>query len=650
VIAGSNLEHVLRSGAFAVTGELGPPKSGDLEVVRKKARILKGHVDAVNITDCQTAIVRMSSMTAGLLALSEGVEPVMQMTCRDRNRIGMQADILGAAALGIKDLLCLTGDHQKFGNHPQAKGVFDMDSIQLLQMVKGMRDDKKFQCGEDIKTAEPRLFLGCAANPFADPFEFRPVRLAKKVDAGANFVQTQIIYNVDKFAKFMEMLRDLGVTEKCFILAGVTPPKSLGMARYMKKFVPGLEVTDDVIKRLSGANDQREEGIDICVDIIRQVREIPGVAGVHVMAIEWEEAVPEIVKRAGLSDRPEYKGIEPVLASAASIEESVEKARREARTELEGELEKARAEARASLELAAREKERVSSEISSLKKQIEEAKAMASRKEAEVQRLTDELRRAGEAAERETAAVHPVPEGAAPSQPQAAPAGRLTAREQQVMDSLHQGLESLKKVLGLDDAQFEALKHFMEAEFMLRLPGTAVPAVPPAAGVSEAVAEERPTPEALAEPERPARPKEVVNLVAKGNIAMHNRDYRAAVEAFEQALSISPDDEQAREGLGKAKEALEKEAAAAPAVEGIPPCPEGIEEAEWKEKLVIRLTAKGNVALMKEDFELARQEFSKALEIDPDYSDALLNMGYVMIKHGNYGEALKMAEKLKATT
>jgi len=303
--SGSNLEKVLTSGQFAVTGELGPPKSADPEVVREKARVLKGHVDAVNITDCQTAIVRMSSIAAGLIAKSEGVEPVIQMTCRDRNRIGMQSDILGAAALGLKNLLCLTGDHQKFGNHPGAKGVFDMDSIQLLGMVRDMRDEKRFQCGEEIKRNEPRLFLGCAANPFAGPPDFRARRLAKKVKNGADFVQTQIVYNVERFARFMEQVRDLGLHEKVYILAGVTPPKSLGMARYMKNFVPGLDVTDEVIARMKDASDKEDEGINICVDIINQVREIEGVAGVHVMAIEWEHRAREIIEGAGLLPRPQ---------------------------------------------------------------------------------------------------------------------------------------------------------------------------------------------------------------------------------------------------------------------------------------------------------------------------------------------------------
>ena len=304
----SNLEKVLASGQFAVTAELGPPKNADAEVIHTKARLLSDCADAVNITDCQTAIVRMSSIASSAILMQEGLEPVTQMTCRDRNRIAIQSDLLGAAALGVKNLLCLTGDHQKFGNHPNSTGVFDMDSIQLLQMVRMMRDEKVFQCGEEIKSREPNFFLGAAANPFADPLEFRALRLAKKIAAGAQFIQTQIVYNVEKFAAWMKAVRDLGLHEKCYILAGVTPPKSIGMARYMKNNVPGMDVPDHVITRLKGAKDSKKdvqkEGINICVDIINRVKEIEGVAGVHIMAIEWESAVPEIAKQAGLLPRP----------------------------------------------------------------------------------------------------------------------------------------------------------------------------------------------------------------------------------------------------------------------------------------------------------------------------------------------------------
>jgi methylenetetrahydrofolate reductase (NADPH) len=306
--SGSNLEKVLASGQFAVTAELGPPKNADAEVIRTKAKLLSGCADAVNITDCQTAIVRMSSIASSVVLMQEGLEPVTQMTCRDRNRIAIQSDLLGAAALGLKNLLCLTGDHQKFGNHPNSTGVFDMDSIQLLQMVRMMRDEKVFQCGEEIKGREPDFFLGAAANPFADPFEFRALRLAKKIAAGAQFIQTQLVYNVEKFAVWMKAVRDLGLHEKCYILAGVTPLKSIGMARYIKNNVPGMDVPDHVIARLKGAKDSKKdvqkEGINICVDIINRVKEIEGVAGVHIMAIEWERAVPEIAKRADLLPRP----------------------------------------------------------------------------------------------------------------------------------------------------------------------------------------------------------------------------------------------------------------------------------------------------------------------------------------------------------
>jgi methylenetetrahydrofolate reductase (NADPH) len=302
----SNLERILTSGQFAATGELGPPKSAEAEVIHRKAALLKGYVDAVNITDNQTAIVRMSSISVATMLLGIGIEPTIQMTCRDRNRLAIQADLLGASALGIKNLLCLTGDHQKFGNHPTARGVYDLDSIQLVAMVKALRDEKKFANGEAIDTVEPRFFIGAAENPFADPFDYRPYRLAKKVAAGADFVQTQLIYNVPKFKEFMKRVVDLGVHEKCSILAGVGPIKSIGMARYMQNSVPGMDVPEDIIARLKGVPKEqvRKEGIKQCADIIREMREIPGVHGVHVMAIEWEEAVAEILELSGLLPRP----------------------------------------------------------------------------------------------------------------------------------------------------------------------------------------------------------------------------------------------------------------------------------------------------------------------------------------------------------
>jgi 5,10-methylenetetrahydrofolate reductase len=302
----SKLEKILESGQFAVTGELGPPASANADVIKQKAKYLKGNVDAVNVTDGQTAVVRMSSWAACLLGKEEGLEPTVQMTCRDRNRIALQMDILGISALGINNLLCLTGDHQVFGNHPTSKGVYDLDSIQLIKIVKDMRDEKKFQCGDEMDI-EPRLFIGAAANPFADPFEFRVLRLANKVAAGADFIQTQIIYNVDKFSKWMEAVREKGLHEKVKILAGVAPIKSIGAARYMQKKVPGMDVPEEIIERLKSVPKENvsKEGIKVCVDIINQVREIKGVAGIHLMAIEWEEAVHEIVEQAGLLPRPQ---------------------------------------------------------------------------------------------------------------------------------------------------------------------------------------------------------------------------------------------------------------------------------------------------------------------------------------------------------
>jgi 5,10-methylenetetrahydrofolate reductase len=304
--SGSNLERVLTAGHFAATGELGPPQNADREVIERKAAYLKGHVDAVNITDCQTAVVRMSSLAVAVILEGLGIEPTMQMTCRDRNRIAIQSDLLGAAALGIRNLLCLTGDHQSFGNHPSARNVFDLDSIQLLRMVKDMRDEKRFQCGDEIKGAEPRFFVGAAANPFADPFEFRPYRLAKKVRAGADFIQTQIVFNVPKFAEYVRHARDIGALEGAYLLAGVSPIRTLGAARYMAARVPGMDVPDEIVERMrkTPSDKRAEEGIKLCVEVIQQVQEIEGVAGVHIMAIEWEDAVPEITKRSGLLPRP----------------------------------------------------------------------------------------------------------------------------------------------------------------------------------------------------------------------------------------------------------------------------------------------------------------------------------------------------------
>ncbi|MFH2128685.1 MAG: methylenetetrahydrofolate reductase [Pseudomonadota bacterium] len=302
----SNLEKVLAAGHFAVTGELGPPRGANLQAIKDKAAHLKGMVDAVNVTDNQTAVVRMASWAVSLVLKEMGMEPNYQMVCRDRNRLAMQSDILGAAALGINTMLCLSGDHPSFGDHPQAANVHDIDSIQQIQMVTTMRDQGRFQGGAEIDGA-PRLFVGAAANPFGDPFELRVLRLGKKVAAGADFIQTQCIYNMERFAEYMRQAVDMGLTEKTKVLAGVTPLKSAGMARYMAKKVPGMDVPDEVVKRIADQpkEKQAEEGIKLLCEQIEQLREMPGVAGIHLMAIEWEHRVPEIVERAGLLPRPQ---------------------------------------------------------------------------------------------------------------------------------------------------------------------------------------------------------------------------------------------------------------------------------------------------------------------------------------------------------
>ncbi len=305
--SGSNLEKVLKAGHFAFTGELGPPRGSNVEAVKEKAAHLKGMVDSVNITDNQTAMVRMSSWAASLIAIEEGLEPNYQMVCRDRNRLAMQADILGASAHGIRNMLCLSGDHQQFGDHPTAKGVFDIDSMQLISMTKQMRDDGTFLSGQKIDEP-PKIFIGAAANPFAEPFEWRVHRLAKKIEAGADFIQTQCIYNMKKMREWVRQANEMGLTEKVYILAGVTPLKSLGMARYMKTSVPGMDVPDELIKRLQGAGKGKyaEEGIKIACEQIQEFKEMKGVAGIHLMAIEWEHKVPEIAKLAGMLPRPTF--------------------------------------------------------------------------------------------------------------------------------------------------------------------------------------------------------------------------------------------------------------------------------------------------------------------------------------------------------
>ena len=305
-MSASNLEKVLKSGGFAVTSECGPPRGADAEAIKKKADLLKGCVDAINVTDNQTSVVRMSSAASCFIIKGLGADPILQMVCRNRNRIALQSDLLGAAAVGINNVLCLSGDHQTFGDHKTAKNVFDIDSIQLVAAVKQLRDEGKFLGGEELKAGRPDMFIGCAENPFGDPFEIRAMRLAKKAAAGAQFVQTQCIFNVARFEKWMEMVRDLGVHEKMYILAGITPFKSIGMARYMQKSVPGMDVPEDQIERLKGVPKEKvaDEGIKIAIETIERLRQVKGVAGVHIMAIEWEEKVSEIVQGAKLLPRP----------------------------------------------------------------------------------------------------------------------------------------------------------------------------------------------------------------------------------------------------------------------------------------------------------------------------------------------------------
>ena len=292
----SRLQKILTKGEFAVTAECGPPRGANPEVIRKKGEVLNAYVDAINVTDNQTAIVRMSSIAACAHLLKMGLEPVMQMVVRDRNRIALQSDIMGAYSLGIRNILCLSGDHQSFGSQPDALNVFDIDSMNLIRTVQTMRDEGKDMSGFDLNDP-PAMFIGAAANPFADPFEYRVIRLAKKIDAGADFIQTQSIYNMDRFKEWMKMAREEGLTEKVHILGGVTPLKSAGMAKFMNNKVAGMDVPEAVINRMAGVSKEKavEEGLKICLETIAELRDIEGVHGVHIMAIEWEDIVEAFV-------------------------------------------------------------------------------------------------------------------------------------------------------------------------------------------------------------------------------------------------------------------------------------------------------------------------------------------------------------------
>ena len=306
----SKLQKIMAAGHLAVTSEVGPPRSADGEVIERKANLIKDYVDAINVTDNQTSVCRMCSLACCIRIKLMGLEPILQMVTRDRNRIALQSDILGAASFGINNLLCLTGDHQHFGDHASCANVFDLDSTQLAMAVKMMRDEGRLLGGFEFQV-KPQMFIGAAVNPFAGPnVPMRVVRLGKKVAAGVQFVQTQCIYNLDKFKEFMKLAVDRGLTEKVAVLAGITPMKNVGMAKYMQKRVPGIEVPDEVVKRMGSVpkEKQAEEGISLAIEQIEELKGVEGVRGFHIMAIEWEEKVPEIVQRAGLYPRPKLNG------------------------------------------------------------------------------------------------------------------------------------------------------------------------------------------------------------------------------------------------------------------------------------------------------------------------------------------------------
>ncbi|MGI6855775.1 methylenetetrahydrofolate reductase [Mesorhizobium sp. 1B3] len=293
------LERILRRGEFAVTAELNPPDSADPEDVYNRARIFEGWVDGINAVDASGANCHMSSVGICALLTRMGYAPIMQISCRDRNRIAIQGDVLGAAAMGVGNILCLTGDGVQAGDQPGAKPVFDLDCMSLLETIRVMRDEGKFLSGRKL-TTRPEVFLGAAINPFAPPYDFRPYRLGKKIAAGAQFVQSQYCFDVPMFREYMKRVVDLGFAERCFILCGVGPLASARTARWIRSNVPGVHIPDSVIERLEGAADQKKEGKQLAIDIINEVKEIPGVSGIHVMAYRQEEYVAEIVDESGV--------------------------------------------------------------------------------------------------------------------------------------------------------------------------------------------------------------------------------------------------------------------------------------------------------------------------------------------------------------
>ncbi|MEW6669781.1 MAG: methylenetetrahydrofolate reductase [Thermodesulfobacteriota bacterium] len=303
----SNLEKVLEAGYFAVTAEIGPPRNADPDAVRAKAKLIKGFVDAFNVPDGQAALVMMASWAACLIGKGEGLDPVAQMTCRDRNRIALEMDILGVSALGVNNILCLGGDPISYGNRPEAKPVSDLDSIQLVRTVKMLRDDKKFGNGEMMIGREPRLFIGAAANPFSEPMESELARLKEKVIAGADFIQTQPVFNMEKLSRWMQLVREKGLHKQVKILAGVIPLTSAAAARFMKVKVPNTDIPDETIDRLmrvARREEAVEEGIRMAAETIGRLKEMEGIAGVHIMTLQREEIIPRICSEAGLYPRP----------------------------------------------------------------------------------------------------------------------------------------------------------------------------------------------------------------------------------------------------------------------------------------------------------------------------------------------------------